>query len=39
MGDDWTGKFDFLTDLCEVIYLSRTPRISSTAIKTIQAGA
>jgi len=36
MGDDWTGKFDFLSDLCEVTYLSRTPRISSTAIKTIQ---
>jgi len=37
MGDDWAGKFDFLSDLCEVTYLSRTPRISSTAIKTIQA--
>lgn len=37
MGDDWAGEFDFLSDLCEVTYLSRTPRISSTAIKTIQA--
>lgn len=37
MGDDWAGEFDFLADLCEVTYLSRTPRISSTAIKTIQA--
>ena len=37
MGDDWEGKFDFLSDLCEVTYLSRTPRISSTAIKTIHA--
>ncbi|MEP4404954.1 MAG: glycerol-3-phosphate cytidylyltransferase [Paracoccaceae bacterium] len=35
MGDDWTGKFDFLSDLCEVAYLSRTPRISTTAIKQI----
>lgn len=38
MGDDWTGEFDFLADLCKVTYLSRTPRISSTAIKTIQGG-
>lgn len=37
MGDDWEGKFDFLSDLCKVTYLSRTPRISSTAIKTIHA--
>lgn len=35
MGDDWAGKFDFLSDLCEVVYLSRTPRISTTAIKQI----
>jgi len=35
MGDDWVGKFDFLSDLCEVTYLGRTPRISSTAIKNI----
>lgn len=33
MGDDWTGKFDFLKDYCEVIYLPRTPEISSTQIK------
>lgn len=36
MGSDWTGKFDFLDDLCQVIYLPRTPRISSTAIKSMQ---
>lgn len=36
MGSDWEGKFDFLSDICEVNYLPRTPRISSTAIKTIQ---
>jgi glycerol-3-phosphate cytidylyltransferase len=35
IGDDWTGKFDFLKDLCEVVYLPRTPDISSTAIKEI----
>lgn len=33
MGDDWEGKFDFLKDLCEVVYLSRTPDISTTQIK------
>ncbi len=39
MGSDWTGEFDFLRDLCEVVYLPRTPRISSTAIKDIQVNA
>lgn len=34
MGDDWQGKFDFLKEHCEVIYLSRTPDISSTLIKS-----
>lgn len=33
MGDDWAGKFDFLKDLCEVVYLPRTPEISTTKIK------
>lgn len=33
MGDDWRGKFDFLKDLCEVVYLERTPEISTTQIK------
>ncbi|WMM24320.1 glycerol-3-phosphate cytidylyltransferase [Tissierella sp. MB52-C2] len=33
IGDDWEGKFDFLKDHCEVIYLSRTPEISTTKIK------
>ncbi|RTE86837.1 MULTISPECIES: glycerol-3-phosphate cytidylyltransferase [Gammaproteobacteria] len=33
MGDDWKGKFDELSDLCEVIYLDRTKDISSTAMK------
>ena len=34
MGDDWEGKFDFLKEQCEVVYLSRTPEISTTKIKT-----
>jgi glycerol-3-phosphate cytidylyltransferase len=33
MGDDWTGKFDFLKPYCEVVYLPRTPDISSTMIR------
>lgn len=33
IGDDWKGKFDFLEDYCEVVYLSRTEGISSTSIK------
>ena len=32
MGDDWAGKFDELTDICEVRYLPRTPAISTTAL-------
>ena len=32
MGDDWKGKFDFCNDICEVIYLSRTPSISTTEV-------
>lgn len=37
MGNDWEGKFDELKELCEVVYLERTPSISSTAIKRIIA--
>lgn len=33
MGDDWIGKFDYLKDICEVIYLPRTPDISTTQVK------
>ena len=33
MGDDWEGKFDFLKAYCEVVYLPRTPEISTTQIK------
>ena len=34
MGDDWAGKFDFLKEYCEVIYLPRTPEISTSEIKS-----
>lgn len=34
IGDDWKGEFDFLKDDgVEVVYLSRTPKISTTKIK------
>lgn len=33
MGDDWKGKFDFLNEYCEVIYLPRSIGISTTKIK------
>jgi len=32
MGDDWRGKFDELSDVCKVVYLPRTPAISTTAV-------
>lgn len=33
MGDDWKGKFDYLDKETNVIYLPRTPEISTTKIK------
>ncbi len=30
LGTDWTGKFDYLKNYCNVVYLERTPDISST---------
>lgn len=33
MGDDWKGKFDYLSSVCEVVYLPRTPDISSTEVR------
>ena len=35
MGDDWKGKFDEFADICKVVYLPRTPDISTTEIKEI----
>jgi choline-phosphate cytidylyltransferase len=32
MGNDWAGRFDEFSDICEVVYLPRTPSISTTAI-------
>jgi len=33
MGNDWEGKFDYLKEYCEVIYLPRTKDISTTLLK------
>ena len=32
MGDDWKGRFDEFSDICEVIYFPRTPSISTSEI-------
>ena len=32
MGNDWAGKFDEFKDICDVVYLPRTPSISTTAV-------
>jgi choline-phosphate cytidylyltransferase len=39
MGDDWKGRFDELEDVCEVVYLPRTPAISTTALIEKISGA
>ncbi len=31
MGDDWAGKFDHLSHVVDVVYLPRTPSVSTTA--------
>lgn len=35
IGDDWEGKFDYLKEYCEVVYLPRTKSISTTLLKEI----
>lgn len=32
MGDDWKGRFDEVSDIVEVVYLPRTPSVSTTAL-------
>lgn len=34
VGDDWKGKFDYLKDYCQVIYLPRTEGISSSKLRS-----
>ncbi len=33
IGSDWLGKFDYLKDYCEVVYLERTKGVSSTQLR------
>ena len=33
IGSDWVGKFDYLKEYCEVVYLERTKGISSTQLR------
>ena len=33
VGSDWVGTFDYLNQVCKVIYLERTPNVSSTIIR------
>jgi glycerol-3-phosphate cytidylyltransferase len=32
MGDDWRGRFDWVSDICDVVYFPRTPSVSTTAL-------
>lgn len=34
VGSDWVGKFDYLNEYCEVIYLERTAGVSSTELRS-----
>jgi len=33
LGSDWVGAFDYLNTFCKVVYLERTPNISSTMLR------
>ena len=33
VGSDWIGKFDYLKEFCEVVYLKRTKGVSSTMLR------
>ncbi len=39
MGDDWAGRFDEFGDVCKVVYLPRTPTISTTGLIERISGA
>ena len=38
IGSDWLGKFDYLRDYCEVVYLERTKGVSSTQLRNASSG-
>ncbi len=33
VGSDWIGEFDYLNAFCKVVYLERTPNVSSTMLR------
>lgn len=37
MGSDWEGRFDYLRKYCNVVYLPRTPSVSTTNRKALIA--
>ena len=38
IGSDWEGKFDYLNEFCQVVYLPRTEGISSTMLREESSG-
>ena len=38
IGSDWEGKFDYLKEFCDVVYLERTQGISSTDLRSKKQG-
>ncbi|QSX09269.1 Gfo/Idh/MocA family oxidoreductase [Alkalibacter rhizosphaerae] len=38
IGSDWLGKFDYLREYCEVVYLERTKGVSSTQLRAENNG-
>lgn len=36
VGSDWVGKFDYLSDYCQVLYLPRTRGVSSTVLRAAE---
>lgn len=38
IGSDWYGKFDYLSEYCQVVYLERTKGISSTELRNEKNG-
>ena len=39
VGSDWVGKFDYLSDYCQVVYLPRTRGVSSTGLRAAEKPA
>ncbi len=37
VGDDWVGKFDYMKEYCEVVYLPRTQGVSSSELRAKKA--